>query len=178
VLALWAAVLRALPSSRLRLQDKQLADASMRAQLGARLQQAGIAAERVSMHGPQPRAAYLASHGEVDLILDTFPFPGGTTTCEALVMGVPTVTLAGDRLIGRQGASLLTAAGLADWIARTPEQFVQIAVARATDLPTLAQLRSNLRNVVLASPLFDAPRFARHITDALWGIWRQGPRRM
>jgi predicted O-linked N-acetylglucosamine transferase (SPINDLY family) len=108
----------------------------------------------------------------VDLLLDTFPFPGGTTTCEALVMGVPTVTLAGDRLIGRQGASLLTAAGLADWIAPTPEEFVRIAVARATDLPTLAQLRSNLRNVVLASPLFDAPRFARNLEAALAAMGR------
>jgi predicted O-linked N-acetylglucosamine transferase (SPINDLY family) len=114
----------------------------------------------------------------VDLILDTFPFPGGTTTCEALVMGVPTVTLAGDRLIGRQGASLLSAAGLADWVAHSPQQFVQIAVARANDLPALAALRASLRDRVLASPLFDAPRFARNLEDALWGMWQQGPRRM
>jgi protein O-GlcNAc transferase len=100
VLALWARVLAAVPTARLRLQSKQLADAAVRQRLGQRLQDAGIAADRVSMHGSAPRDAYLAAHAEVDLILDSFPFPGGTTTCEALWMGVPTLTLAGDRLIG------------------------------------------------------------------------------
>jgi predicted O-linked N-acetylglucosamine transferase (SPINDLY family) len=173
VLSLWARVLTALPNARLRLQNKQLADAEVRQQLGQRLQRVGIGVDRVTMHGPQPREAYLAAHGEVDLILDTFPFPGGTTTCESLWMGVPTLTLAGDRLIGRQGASLLAAAGLSDWIAPDPEQFVVQAVARANDLPALAALRTGLRAQVLASPLFDAPGFATNFASALWAMWQR-----
>jgi predicted O-linked N-acetylglucosamine transferase (SPINDLY family) len=173
VLALWARVLAALPDARLRLQNKQFADADIRRQVVQRLQGSGVPPERVSLHGPQPRAAYLAAHGEVDLILDTFPFPGGTTTCEALYMGVPTITLAGDRLIARQGASLLAAAGLNDWVAHSPAQFVEQAIARAGELPALARLRAGLRDQVLASPLFDAPRFARHFEIALRKMWAQ-----
>ncbi len=177
VLALWARVLAALPGSRLRLQNKQLADAAIREQLGRRLQQASIAAERVALHGPAARTAYLAAHGEVDLVLDTFPFPGGTTTCEALWMGVPTLTLAGDRLIGLQGASLLAAAGLHDWIAATPQEYVDKALAFARELPALARLRDGLRAQALASPLCDAPRFARHFEAAVWAMWQRGPGR-
>jgi len=173
VLALWAKVLAAVPTARLRLQNTELGDAELRQHLAARLGQAGIAAERVSLHTPGPRGAYLAAHAEVDLILDTFPFPGGTTTCEALYMGVPTLTLAGDRLIGRQGASLLAAVGLRQWIAQTTDDYVDKALAFAHDLPALAALRASLRERVLASPLFDAPRFARHFEDALWAMWRR-----
>jgi len=173
VLALWARVLISLPGARLRLQNRQLADAAVRRQLGQRLQALGVAADRVSMHGPQPREGYLAAHAEVDLILDTFPFPGGTTTCEALWMGVPTLTLAGDRLIGLQGASLLTAAGLSDWVAATPAEYVDKALAFGRDLPALARLRAGLRAQVLASPLFDAPRFAGNFEAAVWAMWQR-----
>ena len=173
VLSLWSRVLAAMPTSRLRLQSRQLADAAVRQQLAARLHAQGIAADRVSMHGPLSRDEYLAAHRDVDLILDTFPFPGGTTTCEALWMGVPTLTLAGDRLIARQGASLLAAAGLHDWIAESPDDYVDKAVALAADAASLATLRSQLRGRVLASPLFDAPRFARHFEDAVRGMWQE-----
>ena len=173
VLARWAAILAGCPGARLRLQNKQLADAGVREQLRQRLRGAGIDAQRVAMHGPQPRQAYLAAYGEVDLVLDSFPYPGGTTTCEALWMGVPTVTLAGDRLIARQGASLLSAAGLADWVAATPAEYVDKALAFARDLPALAGLRARLRAQMLASPLCDAPRFAQHLESALWAMWQR-----
>jgi len=173
VLARWAAILAGCPGARLRLQNKQLADAGVREQLRQRLRGAGIDAQRVAMHGPQPRQAYLAAYGEVDLVLDSFPYPGGTTTCEALWMGVPTVTLAGDRLIARQGASLLSAAGLADWVAATPAEYVDKALAFARALPALAGLRARLRAQMLASPLCDAPRFARHLESALWAMWQR-----
>ena len=138
-----------------------------------RLQRHGIDPARVATHGSARREAYLAAHAEVDMILDTFPYPGGTTTCEALWMGVPTLTLAGGSLLARQGASLLGAAGLAQWVANSKEEYVAKAIALASDRPGLARLRAGLRAQVLASPLFDAPRFARNFEEALWGMWQR-----
>lgn len=171
-LRFWSQVLAGVPQARLRLQNPQLADLRLRAQFAQRLAAAGIDPGRVDMFGPKPRDEYLADHAQVDLILDTFPFPGGTTTCEALWMGVPTLTLAGDRLLSRQGASLLHAAGLNDWIAGDATQFVDKALAFACDLPSLAALRSQMRSRLAGSPLFDAKRFASDLVDALWGMWR------
>jgi len=136
-----------------------------------RLQQHGIDPARVTLLGSVAREAYLAAHAEADMILDTFPYPGGTTTCEALWMGVPTLTLAGDTLLARQGASLVSAAGLGDWITTSRENYIANAIALASDLPALAALRARLRAQVSTSPLFDAPRFARHLENALWGMW-------
>jgi predicted O-linked N-acetylglucosamine transferase (SPINDLY family) len=173
VLTLWSAILAELPESRLRWQCKQLGDPQVVEQLHARLKKLSINPSRVETVGQVPREGYLAAHGEVDLVLDSFPYPGGTTTCEALWMGVPTVTLAGESLLSRQGASLLTAAGLPDWITASPEEYVVKAVALAGDLEGLAELRARLREQVLASPLFDAKRFARNFEDAIRGMWEQ-----
>jgi len=171
VLAAWGAVLAAVPAARLRMQGRQLAEEAAAAALLERLRAHGIDAGRVDLHAQAPRAAYLAAHGEVDILLDTFPYPGGTTTCEALWMGLPTVTLAGNRLLGRQGASLLTAAGLADWVATDVDAYVLKAINAAADLPALAALRARLRDQVRASPVFDAPRFARDLGALLWRQW-------
>ena len=173
MLNLWGEILVALPEATLRLQCKQLNDPALPERTLQRLRQHGITQDRVSLQGAVSRDAYLAAHSEVDLILDTFPYPGGTTTCEALWMGVPTLTLAGDSLLSRQGASLLTAAGLPEWVATTEAEYVAKAVAIASDLPRLAALREGLRKQVMNSPLFDAPRFARHFEEALWGMWER-----
>ena len=173
VLAAWAAILTALPGSRLRWQCKQLGDPAMAKQIMQRLQQHGITPDRVTLHGAVSREAYLSAHTEVDMLLDTFPYPGGTTTCEALWMGVPTLTLAGDTLLARQGASLLSAAGLNNWIAISEADYVNKAMVLAGDLPMLATLRADLREQVRLSPVFDAPRFARNMEAALWGMWQK-----
>ena len=121
---------------------------------------------------PVSREAYLAAHAEVDIILDTFPYPGGTTTCEALWMGVPTLTLAGGTLLARQGASLLACAGLPDWVASDEDDYISRALAHTTDINRLAHLRSSLRAQLLASPLCDAPLFALNLEKALQGMWQ------
>lgn len=172
VLSVWARIFRALPQARLRLQNKQMSCPASREHLLQRLTQAGIAPEQVTLEQPTNREAYLAAHAEVDIILDTFPYPGGTTTCEALWMGVPTLTLAGNTLLSRQGASLLACAGLPDWIARDENDYVTRALAHATDINRLAHLRSTLRAQMLASPLCDAPRFALNLEKALQGMWQ------
>ncbi|MEZ0307657.1 MAG: tetratricopeptide repeat protein [Ramlibacter sp.] len=173
VLGLWGRVMQALPQSRLRLQNTQVGDAWMAEQLRQRLNAAGIDPQRVEMHGRTSRRAYMEAHAQVDMILDTFPYPGGTTTCEALWMGVPTVTLQGERMLSRQGASLLGAAGLAEWIAKDEAGYVQLAVSRASDLPALGRLRADLREHVRVSALFDAKSFAADFTETLQGMVRR-----
>jgi predicted O-linked N-acetylglucosamine transferase (SPINDLY family) len=173
VLALWAKVLDALPGARLRMQCRELGYDPSRARLMQRMREHGIGDDRVSLLGRVERHDYLAAYHQVDMVLDTFPYPGGTTTCEALWMGVPTLTLAGDSLLARQGASLLTAAGLPDWVASNAASYVAQALSRAGDVEALSVLRAGLRDRVSASALFDAPRFARHFEDALWQMWRQ-----
>jgi protein O-GlcNAc transferase len=137
-----------------------------------RLTAAGFDIARVDLHGGAPREDYLASYGDVDLVLDTFPFPGGTTTAEALWMGVPTVTLAGHSLLARQGECMLRCAGLDDWVARSEQEFVEIALEHANDLEALAELRARLRSRALASPLFDSARFARNLENAFAAMAR------
>ncbi|MES2014126.1 MAG: tetratricopeptide repeat protein [Pseudomonadota bacterium] len=173
VLALWAEVMLALPNSKLRWQCKSFADPVVTDDLRRRLAQYGVHSDRLTLLGSVSRDAYLAAHAEVDVILDTFPYPGGTTTCEALWMGVPTLTLAGDTLIARQGASMMTAAGLSDWIAENKAEYVDKALLFSRDLEQLAKLRSQLRKQVLASPLFDADRFATNMEVALWEMWNE-----
>ncbi len=173
VVALWARLLHAMPASRLLLKNKQFADPEAVRYLAARFAGQGIAAERLSFEGPSSREAYLEAHNRVDIALDPFPYTGGTTTAEALWMGVPVLTLAGERFLARQSAGLLANAGLADWIARDAEDYIEKAIGFAGNLgePGLAGLRRRLRSQVLASPVFDAPRFARHFEDALRGMW-------
>jgi protein O-GlcNAc transferase len=114
----------------------------------------------------------MAQYGDVDIVLDPFPYSGGLTTCEALWMGVPTITLPGEIFASRHSVSHLSNAGLADWAAASIEDYVDMAVARAADLEALAQLRAGLREKVRLSPLCDAPRFGRGLGAALRHTWK------
>jgi predicted O-linked N-acetylglucosamine transferase (SPINDLY family) len=171
VVALWSRVLQAVPGSRLRLKAKQLDEASVRDSVLERFAAQGIGPGLLVLEGRTRRAEYLASYGQVDIGLDPFPFTGGTTSAESLWMGVPVLTLAGDRLVSRQGVGLMMNAGLADWVATDADDYVARAVAHASDLPRLAALRSRLRQQVQASPIFDAQRFAPLFEAALRGMW-------
>jgi len=173
VVELWARVLHAVPASRLLLKYQQLADASVRQSTCERFAVHGIDPVRLIFEDYVPRASYLAAYHQVDIALDPFPFPGGTTTVEALWMGIPVLTLAGERFLSRQGVGLLMNAGLPEWVAADPDDYVARAVSHAGDLHALALLRAGLRQQVLASPIFDAPRFAQHFEAALRGMWRK-----
>ena len=176
VLALWAKVLAACPHAVLRIQSARVRDEDPRERFIRRALSAGLPAGRLSLHGPVSRDEYLASHADVDVILDTFPYPGGTTTCEALWMGVPTLTLARPGMLARQGEGLLTAAGLQDWIARSPEAYLTKAIRCASPDPRvragLAELRAGLRAHLVTTPLFDGARFARDWARVIREIWR------
>lgn len=168
VLRLWADVLHAVPDARLLLKCPALTDAGVQGRVRATFEALGVAAERLELLGhTRGRAEHLALYGRVDIALDTFPYNGTTTTCEALWMGVPVVSLAGARHAGRVGASLLTAAGLADWLADSPESYIAIARQRAADIVGLATLRASLRQQIEASPLCDAVGFTRGLEAAL-----------
>lgn len=177
VLDAWRGVFASLPDARLLLQGHQTGRPLYVEQIRSRLAAVGIAADRVTVRGPAPRAEYLESYGDVDMVLDTFPYTGGTTTCEALWMGVPTITLAGDSMIARQGAALMQAADLGDWVAASRNEYVAKSVAAASDLDALAELRASLRERLPATSLFDVSRFAKNLGDALDGIWAAGDSR-
>lgn len=171
VVKVWAKILSLVPGSRLFLKTKQLGDSPVRDDVVGRFAALGITEDRLILEGASSRARYLAAYNDVDISLDPFPFPGGTTTVESLWMGVPVLTLCGENLVSRQGASLLTNAGLPEWVADDTDDYVRRAVSYAGDLEHLAQLRSQLRQRVLKSPIFDAARFVHHLEAALRGMW-------
>ena len=172
-IALWARSLNTVPGSRLLLKSKSMGDRGTRQHILARLEAVGISHDRVELlaytAGPDE---HLALYGRVDVALDTTPYNGTTTTCEALWMGVPTVTLVGDRHAARVGASLLTAAGYPQWIATTGDEFVEIASALAADRVKRALLRSGLRDALLHSPLCDQVGYAARFHAALRSAWQ------
>lgn len=173
VLALWAELLRELPSSRLLLKSRGLGDPAVSDRLHATFAAAGIAAERIRCHGEELSVAdHLSLYHEVDVALDPFPYNGTTTTCEALWMGVPVVALAGEVHAARVGVSLLTHTGLADWVAATPADYGRIALGAARDLPRLAALRAGLREQLRRSPLCAAHEFTRGLEDVYVGLVR------
>lgn len=173
VVALWCRVLDAVPASRLLLKARQFRNESARQSVRERFARQGLDPQRLALEGPTPRHEYLAAYHGVDIGLDPFPYPGGTTTAESLWMGVPVLTLAGERFLSRQGVGILISAGLQDWVAADADDYVARAARHAGDLPRLAALREGLRAQALASPLFDAPLFARQLEDALHGMWQQ-----
>ena len=173
VVALWSKVLHAVPGSRLFLKAKQLCESTVRQSVISRFATEGIGADRLILEGPSSRADYLCAYHRVDIALDPFPFPGGTTSVEGLWMGVPVLNLAGERFLPRQGIGLLMNAGLPEWIASNADDYVARAVLHAGDLERLATLRCGLRQQVLNSPVFDATRFARHFEAALRGMWQK-----
>ena len=125
---LWARLLHAAPGSRLLLKWKTLRDEDMRRHLAGQFAGLGIGAERLELRGESSHQATLEQYADVDVALDPFPFSGGLTSCDALWMGVPVVTLPGDASQSRQTAGLLGAIGIADWIARSPDEYVSIAL--------------------------------------------------
>lgn len=171
VVALWARVLHSVPESRLLLKNRTLADAVTRESVQRRFAVHGIAAERLLMEEQSSRHDYLLTYNRVDIALDPFPFTGATTSVEGLWMGVPFITLRGDRLVAHQGEGILHNVGLAEWIAADADAYVALARDQAADLQGLAALRATLRPRLLASPLCDGPRFAHNLQAAFEGMW-------
>ncbi|HSI12541.1 MAG TPA: tetratricopeptide repeat protein [Chthoniobacter sp.] len=167
----FARVLQAVERSRLILLAPQ---GSARSRVTDFFRQHGIESDRIEYAVIGSRSAYLRHYHRIDLALDTLPHNGMATTCETLWMGVPVITQVGDTIEGRAGLSLLSTIGLPDLITHSADEFVATARRLAADLPTLAERRANMRAEMQASPLMDAPRFARNMEAAyreVWGRW-------
>ncbi|HEY8974167.1 MAG TPA: tetratricopeptide repeat protein [Burkholderiaceae bacterium] len=165
----WAQVLLRVPGSRLVIGD--INSGRKRAAIRRDIEGEGVAADRVEF---MPRVGfdkYLGLYNAVDITFDTFPYGGGTTTFDSLWMGVPVVAAVGDTPVSRSAASILAALGLDDWIAPDADRFVDLAVARASDLEALRTLRRDLRPRLQASPLTDLPRYTRDLEAAWRRMW-------
>src|SRR5262249_43002692 len=132
----------------------------------------GIPRDRVDFVPAKSTSDYFALRHQVDIVLDTFPCTGGTTTCDSLWMGVPVVTLVGDTAYSRGGVSLLHAVGLDDLVAQDPDEYLATAAGLAGDTKRLTELRASLRERMRASPLMDAERFTRNLEAAYRQMWR------
>jgi predicted O-linked N-acetylglucosamine transferase (SPINDLY family) len=133
----------------------------------------GIGAARVEFAGFLPRSEYLRLYQRIDLALDPFPYNGMATTCDALWMGAPVLTLPGKMPTSRAGLSILSTIGLRELAANSEGDYVRIAAELAGNLPRLAELRATMRARMQGSPLMDAPRFARNIEAAYQSMWEQ-----
>ena len=173
VIALWGRLLRELPEARLILKTSQLSDAATRERIFALFAAEDIAAPRIVLHRASPHAEYLQAYNEIDIALDPFPFSGGVTTVDALWMGVPVITLPGDRFASRHSLSHLSNAGLTELVADGPEMYLRIACELAHDLPRLAALRAGMRKRLNASPLRRSKDFTRGLEAAFRMMWRR-----
>jgi len=170
----WAMLLARLPDARLLLKGGWFADPATCELFRDRLGSRGIVAERIELVPMlADTAAHLGLYDRIDIALDPFPYNGTTTTCDASWMGVPVITLRGDRHAGRVGASLLTQLGLTELIADSVEEYVEIAAALAVDQARLGELRRSLRPRLATSSLGDAAAFARKIESAYRAIWQR-----
>jgi protein O-GlcNAc transferase len=170
----WAQVLHRLPDSRMILKTQALDDPDTRARVTGYFTQAGIAPERIILMGGTSRDAHMSAFNHVDISLDPFPHGGGVSALEGLIMGVPLVTLRWPTLVGRVSASIMTSIGLDDWVAETQEQYIELAVQKAENLQSLAELRQNLRDLFTSSILGDKvayTRIAEHEYRKLWKEW-------
>jgi len=178
VLDAWAEIMKQLPDSRLFLKTGAYSEPTIREKMTTALAERGVDPARITME-PQTGdyAAHLAYYDEVDIALDSFPYSGCHTTYESLWMGVPVVTLAGERFIGRMTASILHSVGLDDLICSERAEYVETAVALAGDREKLNHLRQDLRQRIAASPLCDAATLTRNLEDAyqkMWAKWVEG----
>ncbi|MFI5378016.1 MAG: tetratricopeptide repeat protein [Tepidisphaerales bacterium] len=166
----WARLLVAVDGSRLLLHSHP---GSHRERVSAFLHARGVSPDRLVFTDFVPIERYFKLYGEIDIALDPFPCGGGTTTCDALWMGVPVVSLVGQTAVARSGLALLSQLGLGELTATTPQQYIRIAADLAGNVPRLREFRTTLRQRMQASPLMDAPRFARDVESAYRAMWHR-----
>ncbi len=179
VLDAWSRIVNAVPQSRLIVKAGKLEDDSIREELSERFAAFGLTGDRLELRGPSSHIDMLAQYGEIDIALDTFPFNGGMTTLEALWMGVPVTTLAGQGVVARQTVSALINIGLESLAFPNSEAFIEGTIALASDPQRLATIRGQLRSRMAASPLRQSESFTRDLETlyrSMWQAWCRGDR--
>jgi predicted O-linked N-acetylglucosamine transferase (SPINDLY family) len=171
----WSAILARVPQSRLQLRSSVYGGAGSVQWLRERWRDVGVPVERIDFRPYVPLEQAMQAYTEIDIALDTTPYNGGVTTCDALVSGVPVITSCGERMIARQSAALLHAAGHDEWVASSLADYVERAVA-AADGALLARIRPALLEEVPRSRLCDVPRFVSTFEGALAQLAELGPR--
>ncbi|NRB56821.1 MAG: hypothetical protein HRU39_12720 [Salinicola sp.] len=173
LLAEWAILLQQLPGSRLFLKGGQYSSDEVCERVLTTLEKHGVERSRVLLEGPSQHKELLESYNRVDIALDTWPYSGGLTTCEALLMGVPVVTHTGPTFAGRHSATHLCNAGMPELVTDNWDDYRKRVLDLASDLPSLAVIRAALRTYLEQSPICDAPKFGRHLHKTLRGIWQR-----
>jgi predicted O-linked N-acetylglucosamine transferase (SPINDLY family) len=169
---LWAALLRAIPTSRLMMVT--VPDGEVRTRLAQQFQALGIAPQRIQFQQKLPSHEFQRALQQVDITLDPFPVNGATTTCESLWLGVPVLSLVGERFLSRAGYSVLHAARLPDFALETQDSLIATAQLLANNLPLLANVRAGLRDHLQVTPLLDASSFTHnleHLYREAWSRW-------
>ncbi len=176
VIAAWSRILEQSPNSSLIVKNAHLASPLSRRFVHSLFAKQGIGAERVLLEGPEEHYEFLKAYSRIDIVLDTFPYNGGTSTTEAIWQGVPVIAFQGDRWASRTSASILRAGGLDEFVARDLDGYVALAARWASSSDTwerLGELRRTMRSKLAASPVCDARRFARDMEQIYQTCWRQ-----
>ena len=173
VISLWSKILSSIPKSKLILKSREFENSGIIKETLKKFNKYNINNDRLIIMGKSnTRQEVLEIFNKIDLALDPFPFQGNTSTCEALWMGVPVITLKGNRYLFHFGESINSNLNMDDWIAESKEDYISKAVKFASNLKELSRIRENLRNIVLNSPVINANRFADHFNKILWKMWK------
>ncbi|MDA0841329.1 MAG: hypothetical protein O2857_26480 [Planctomycetota bacterium] len=168
---LWIRVLNEVPSSRLILKAQPFADERTVELFYHKFEKSGLDRSRIDLFGPTtPLSAFLAEYSKIDIALDTLPYNGGTTTCQALWMGVPVITMPGKHFFSRMGLSVLSSVGAVEWIAKDAEEYVRLATELASDVEKLNETRSRMRKRVAASSLCNEESFTKDFETKMKGL--------
>ena len=174
VIKLWAKILLSVPNSKLFLKNKDLDNSKIVKNIIERFEKNNINKERIIFEGKsKTRKELLETYNKIDIALDPFPFQGNTTSIEAIWMGVPVIVLKGDRYIFHFGESINSNLNMNDWIAENKESYISKAVKFSSNLKDLSNLRTNLRNQALSSPVFNPINFGSHFDNMLWELWKR-----
>jgi predicted O-linked N-acetylglucosamine transferase (SPINDLY family) len=171
VLALWCSILQEVPHSKMFFKCRELVDARFREQLLSRCKKFGINEDRIVLEGATPMKEYLQAFNTIDIGLDPFPYNSGTVGFHSLLMGVPYISLKGDRMLSRIGFSNLTQVGLEELAAGDLDEYKRKAINLANDIPRLGKIRDELRKNTLESGLFDGNRMAKTLQTAFREMW-------
>ncbi len=171
VIQLWAKILMAIEHARIFLKSAQFDDPSVKNHLRETFASLGISQDRLLFEGKTDRTRYFEAYNKIDIALDPFPYPGATTSMEAMWMGVPVLTKKGDSFLSHNGETIAVNAGQSEWVAQNANDYLDKAIRFSSDLMALAQLRSKLRHQVLTSPIYAADQFARNFEIALSEMW-------